>query len=237
MPVVSEQTKDKQNATLTGLFFIGAALSSVAGLKLYDPILAHDDFIHMGSTHYSQIIAGAICELVLSVTATGTGILLYPYLKRYNESLGIGYLSFRMLEVFFILLGLAAVLTTLSISEHYVSRTIAEQTTAISLGRAFIALHGWTFMLGPNFMLAINTFLYSYVFRKTGLVPRRLAVWGMIAACLIMVAALLELFGIIRQLSVWGIVLALPIATYELLLAVWLIAKGFRTGARNGFHR
>jgi hypothetical protein len=223
-----EKKKDRQNAALTGVFFIMAAVSSIVGLKLYDPVLTDDNFIISASAHYNQIVWGAVCELILAVTATGTGIMLYPYLKRYNESLGIGYLSFRLLEVVFIVLGTVGVLTVLSVSQHYASHAITDKTEATSIGLAFIALHDWTFILGPNFMLAVNTFLYSYAFRQTGLVPKKLSLLGLVAACLIMIAALLELFGIIRQISLWGVLLALPIAAYELSLAVWLIAKGFK---------
>ncbi|MFN8355086.1 MAG: DUF4386 domain-containing protein [Spirosomataceae bacterium] len=218
---------NRTNSILTGIFFIVAAISSIVGLKLYDPILVDPYFIETGSQHSSQIVWGAINELILSATATGTALMMYPYLKRYNESLGMGYLSFRMLEVVFILIGIVSVLTALSVSQHYINHTI-DKANATALGLAFIALHNWTFMLGPNFMLAINTFLYSYTFRHAELVPKALSLLGMTAACLIMVAAILEMFGIIEQVSVWGALLALPIALYEMTLAVWLIVKGFR---------
>ncbi|MFN3850532.1 MAG: DUF4386 domain-containing protein [Spirosomataceae bacterium] len=221
------QQKDKANTTFTGIFFITAAVSSIIGLKLYDPILVDNDFITLAAQHRNSIIFGAVNELILCVSATSTGLLMYPYLKRYSESLGLGYLSFRMLEVVFIMIGLVAVLVVLSVSQNYANQSI-EKSTATSIGLAFIAVHDWTFMLGPNFMLAINTFIYSYVFYKTMLVPQKLATLGLVSACLIMVAALLEMFGVIEQLSTWGISLALPIAIYEMSLAIWLIRKGFK---------
>lgn len=118
-------------------------------------------------------------------------------------------------------------------SGHYAEGSI-DSAQATALGLSFIALHNWTFILGPNFMLAINTFLYSYAFYRTGLIPKKLSLLGLTAACLIMVAALLELFGVINQLSVWGILLALPIATYEISLAIRLIAKGFNAPPAQG---
>lgn len=227
------EKKDRTNATLTGVFFIIAAVSSIIGLKLYDPILMDKNFIISGNAHYNQVILGVICELILAASATGTAIMLYPYLRRYHESIGIGYLSFRVLEVVFIVIGTLSVLTALSISGHYAEGSI-DSAQATALGLSFIALHNWTFILGPNFMLAINTFLYSYAFYKTGLIPKKLSLLGLTAACLIMVAAILELFGVINQLSVWGILLALPIATYEISLAIRLIAKGFNATPAQG---
>ena len=230
---MTEMSFNKSNAKITGWLFIVAAVSSIIGLKLYDPILSDNNFIVSANNHYNQIIFGAINELILVVSATGTGIMLYPLLKRYNESMGIGYLSFRMLEAVFIIIGLLSILTVLSISESYVDGAITDKANAQNLGLSFISLHKWTFMLGPNFMLSINTFIYSFVFYKTKIIPSNLARLGLLASFLIMTAAILELFGVIQQISTWGILLALPIALYEMTLAIYLITKGTKAGIGN----
>lgn len=217
---------NKTDAKLTGWFFIAAAVSSIIGLKLYDPILNESNFLLSASNNYSQIVFGAVNELILCVTATGTGIMLFPLLKRYNERMALGYLSFRLLEVVFIMIGTISVLTALAVSENYANGVIRDKDNAQNLMLTFIYLHKWTFMLGSNFMLAINTFLYSYVFSKSNVVPKNLARLGISASLLIMLAAILEMFGVIQQISIWGILLALPIALYEMTLAIWLIVKG-----------
>lgn len=217
---------NKTDAKLTGWFFIAAAVSSIIGLKLYDPILNESNFLLSASNNYSQIVFGAVNELILCVTATGTGIMLFPLLKRYNERMALGYLSFRLLEVVFIMIGTISVLTALAVSENYANGVIRDKDNAQNLMLTFIYLHKWTFMLGPNFMLAINTFLYSYVFSKSNVVPKNLARLGISASLLIMLAAILEMFGVIQQISIWGILLALPVALYEMTLAIWLIVKG-----------
>lgn len=230
---MTEMSFNKSNAKITGWLFIIAAVSSIIGLKLYDPILSDNNFIVSANNHYNQIIFGAINELILVASATGTGIMLYPLLKRYNESMGIGYLSFRMLEAVFIMIGLLSILTVLSISESYVDGAITDKANAQNLGLSFISLHKWTFMLGPNFILSINTFIYSFVFYKTKIIPSNLARLGLLASFLIMTAAILELFGVIQQISTWGILLALPIALYEMTLAIYLITKGTKAGIGN----
>ncbi|MCU0448997.1 MAG: DUF4386 domain-containing protein [Bernardetiaceae bacterium] len=217
------------NAKVTGWLFIIAAISSIIGLKLYDPILNDDNFVLSASGSSSSITLGAICELILVATATGTGIMLFPLLKRYQETIGLAYLSFRILEVVFISIGIVSVLTALSISEQHTSGMIQSKDDAQNLMATFIYVHKWTFMIGPNFMLAINTFLYSYVLFRTKVIPIQLSRLGLVASFLIMTAAILELFGIIEQISTWGILLALPIALYEMTLAIWLIVKGIKT--------
>lgn len=208
---------------LVGIFFIIAAISSIIGLKLYDPILQSTNFLISVKHEYNQVVLGAINELILVASASGTAIFMYPYLKQYNESLGLGYLSFRLLEVVVILIGTLSILAILSISKSYLNGDIVDRSIANSIGLTFVGLHKWSFMIGPNFMLAINTFIYSYVFFKTKMVPPMLSKLGLFASILIMIAAILELFSIIDQISIWGILLALPIATYEMTLAVWLL--------------
>lgn len=219
----------RANARLTGFFFILAAVSSITGLKLYDPVLNDSYSLLSASNNYFKVVWGAINELILMVSATGTGLMLFPVLKRYSESAALGYLCFRLLEVVFILIGTVSILTALSISRHYTGNLITDAGNAQDLMLAFTSVHKWAFMLGPNFMLAINTFLYSYAFIKLGAVPKNLARLGISASVLIMAAAILEMFGIIQQISAWGILLALPIAAYEMTLAGWLIAKGIKS--------
>lgn len=86
-------------------------------------------------------------------------------------------------------------------------------------------------MLGPNFMLGINTMMYSYILYKSKLVPRFIPILGMTGAALIFICALLVMFGVIQQVSVWGAVFAIPIFANEMILAVWLIVKGFNESA------
>jgi hypothetical protein len=80
-------------------------------------------------------------------------------------------------------------------------------------------------------MLGINTALYSFLLYSFRFVPRPLAALGLTGAAFVLLAALLEMFGVITQISLWGVLLALPIAIYEMTLAVWLIVKGFNSSA------
>lgn len=76
-------------------------------------------------------------------------------------------------------------------------------------------------------MLGINTMMYSYIFYKSKLVPRFIPILGISGATLIFIQSLFVMFGVIEQVSTWGAILALPVAANEMILAVWLIVKGF----------
>jgi hypothetical protein len=118
-------------------------------------------------------------------------------------------------------------LALLTLSREFCSSTAPDEQSYRVVGTALIAIHDWTFMIGPNFMLGINTLMYSYIFYRTRLIPRPIAIIGLVGANSVFLAALLELFGIIEQLSTWGAILAIPVALTEMSLAIWLIIKGF----------
>jgi hypothetical protein len=216
---------------VTGILFILAAVSSIFGLLLYDPILNSSNYLTNGSEHASQIILGALMELILVASAVGTAITMYPFLKKYNESIALGHVCFRLLEAVVITVGVIGMLSLLTLSREYVSAGSPDPAFYEAAGTLFLAVHDWTFMLGPNFLLGINTMLYSYIFYKSGLVPRFIPILGMTGAVLVFSASLFEMFGVFSQVSVWGGLLSLPVAANEMILAVWLIAKGFNKSA------
>jgi len=185
----------------------------------------------MGSENGNQVTLGALFELILACSVVGTSIMLFPYLRKCNEGIALGYVCFRLLEAVLIIVGLVSVLALLTLSrefEHAAAPNVASFQTS---GALLKAVHDWTFLLGPNFMLGINTMMCSYLLYQSKLVPRFIAVMGFAGATFILIAALLEMFGIILQLSTWGAVLAIPIFAYEMTLAIWLIAKGFNLSA------
>lgn len=222
---------NRSAAKVAGILFIVAALSAIAGVILYDPILNGSDFLREGASHANQVILGALMELILVASAVGTSITMFPFLRRYNESLALGHVCFRFLEAVVITIGIISVLSLLTLSREYAAAGIPDPASFQASGATLKAIHDWTFILGPNFMLGINTMFYSYVFYRTGLVPRFIPILGMTGSALVFAAALFEMFGVFTQLSLWGGLMALPVAANEMILAVWLIRRGFRTEA------
>ncbi|MBO7746226.1 DUF4386 domain-containing protein [Paenibacillus sp. MWE-103] len=220
-----------RSARIVGICFILAAVASVIGLVLYDPILNGSDYLTNGASHANQVILGALMELILVASAVGTAVFMFPYLRRYNESLALGHVCFRFMEAAIITVGVVSVLSLLTLSKAYVAGGAADAASYQASGTLLKAVHDWTFLLGPNFMLGLNTMLYSYIFWRSRLVPRFIPALGLTGAALVFLAALLEMFGVIPQLSVWGGLLCLPVAANEMALAVWLLAKGFNPHA------
>jgi Domain of unknown function (DUF4386) len=220
--------KIKKDTVWIGICFISAAVFSIIGLKLYGPILNETNYTGTAHLHKGQIVFAALCELILIVSMLGSAVFMFPYLNRSNSNMGVAYICFRAFESLFVSIGLIAILTVLSISMAYSNGVIQSVDAFQVVGYAFKAIHKWCFIIGPNFMLAINTCIYNYAFFKNKILPKYLNIWGIFAALLIMFAALLEMFEVIEQISIWGILLALPIAFFEMTFAVWVIVKGFK---------
>ncbi|MBD0380915.1 DUF4386 domain-containing protein [Paenibacillus sedimenti] len=217
---------NRKSAIIVGVLFILAAVTAIIGLLLYDPILNGPDYLMKGSEHANQVILGALMELILVVSAVGTATTMFPILRKYNETIALWHVCFRFLEAVIITIGIISVLSLLSLSQEYAAASAPDIASYQVSGTLLKAVHDWTFMLGPLFMLGINTMMYSYIFYKSKLVPRFIPILGMTGATLVFINALLVMFGVVEQISVWGL-LAVPIAANEMILAVWLIVKGF----------
>lgn len=218
---------NRKNEKITGAFFIAATTAAIIGVELYDPVLKNSNFLGAVNNASTQIALGAFFELILAFSNIGTGIMLYPRLKRYSEIWGLGYALFRLLEVVFILIGVVSMLTIVSLSHESANLSGPELLSLQVSGNMLKTIYSWAFILGPHFMLGINTFIYSSIFYQTKILPRKLSFVGIVGAVLIFLAAVLELLGYIPHFSTQIVFLALPIAVYEMVLAGWLIIKGF----------
>jgi len=221
----------KTASKIVGVLFILAAITAILGVLFYRPILNDPDYLIQGSTHANQVVLGALMELILVVSAIGTATTMFPFLKKYNRTIALWHVCFRFMEAIVITVGVISVLSLLSLSQDYTAAGAPDIASYQVSGTLLTAVHDWTFLLGPNFFLGINTMMYSYIFYKSKLVPRFIPLLGMTGSALIFLAALLEMFGAIDQISTWGVILALPIFANEMILAVWLITKGFNGSA------
>jgi hypothetical protein len=222
---------NKITAKMVGFLFILAAVSAVAGVLLYDPFLTSADYLTKGSEYYNQVVLGAVMELILVISAVGTATIMFPILRKYNETIALWHVCFRFLEAVVITIGIISVLALLTLSKEYVAGGATNIASYQASGTTLKAIHDWTFSLGPNFMLGINTMMYSYIFYKSKMVPRFIPILGMTGATLVFICAFLVMFDVIDQVSLWGGLLALPVAANEMILAVWLIVKGFNESA------
>jgi hypothetical protein len=221
-------TTNRKTATVTGVFFIVAAVASIIGLILYTPILHDTNYIVGTATCESQIKWGAFFEIITAFTIMGTAIALFPVLRKYNEPMAISTVAFRLLEATLIIIGIMSLLTIVTLNHQYTGGIDKDTNSYLVNGRLLVALHDQTFLFGPNIVLGPSTFITGYLLYRSKLVPRFISVLGMVAGPLVSVSGVLVLFGTYSQISVTGALFCLPVFTYEMSLAIWLLAKGFK---------
>ncbi len=220
---------NRKTAMVAGTLFIIAAVTAIAGLIMYDPILNDSDYITKANTNEPQVLWGVFFEIILAFSVIGTSITLFPVLKKYNESLAIGTVCFRVLEATLIIIGILSLLTIVTLNHSFLNENNPNISAYLIASKLLLAIHNWTFLYGPNLALGPSTLMTGYLLYKSQLVPRSVSILGIIGGSLISVCALLVTFGAFNQLSFWGMLLAVPVFIYEMSLAVWLLIKGFNS--------
>ena len=216
-------------ATSAGILFIIAAVASIIGVTLYTPILNNPNYIIDTDIDHTQIKWGAFFEIITVLAVIGTSITLYPVLRKYNETMAIGTVCFRLLEATLITIGILCLLSIVTINQGFAKGLASDTSSLLIAGKLLLVVHDWTFLFGPNFLLGPSTLITSYILFKMKLVPRFISVLGLLGGPLIFICAVLVLFGFFLQISVWGALFAIPVFCYEMSLAIWLIVKGFNS--------
>jgi len=212
---------------VAGVFFIVAAVAAIIGLALEGPVLNDPRYI-VGSGDDSRVILGAFFEVILAISVIGTAVTLFPIVKRQDEGIALGYVAGRVVEAVVIVVGIISLLSVVRLRQGFAGATGADAASFVTVGKSLVAIHEWTFLFGPNLALGVNTLLLSYLMYRSRLVPRLIAVLGLIGGPLIFASGTAEMFGLYQQISVWGAIAAIPVFAWEMSLAVCLIVKGFK---------
>ncbi|WP_405542735.1 DUF4386 domain-containing protein [Streptomyces goshikiensis] len=220
-------------AVVAGALFLVTEVAAIGGLALYRPVLDGPGYV-VGSGADTRVFLGALCELVLALAVMGTGAALYPVLRRRGEAAAVGYVCGRLLEAAVIVVGIVSVLAVVTLRRSAGPSGAADAASLVTAGKALVALHDWTFLLGPNFVLGANTLVLACLLYTSRLVPRAVAVLGLAGGALICASATAVLFGVYEQVSVAGSLAALPVFAWEVTLAVRLLFKGFDEAAGDG---
>jgi Domain of unknown function (DUF4386) len=169
------------------------------------------------------VALGAVLELILIIANVGTAVVPYAVFRRYSEGLALGYVAARLVEAIFIAIGIISLLTFLFMRQEGTAGTNA------ALGEAFVAIYDRAFLLGPGFFAGVaNGMILGYLMYRSGLVPRGMAMLGLIGGPLVAASAIAIIFDVIERGSAVQGVATIPAALWELSFAVYLIVKGFK---------
>jgi len=213
----------RKTAVLAGVLFIIATVAGIAGTTLA-AIPTGEGYLTGLSAQATQVAAGALLHIIAYAASAGIAVALYPVLKQWHAGLALGSVVFRTLEAAFYMVGLACVLSLLTLAQQFTSALAADRVALQAVADALQSVHNRAGLLGV-FAFCTGGFLYYGIFLKTRLIPRWLSGWGIAAVILMLLACVLSLFS--GNLISSYIPLASQIFLQEMVLAVWLIVKGF----------
>ena len=220
---------DQKRARWFGVLYLITYVTSIPALLLYEPVLRDPVGYIAGAGHDKRILLGALLELLLILANIGTAVVIVPIMRRRSEELAIGYVTVRIFECAFILVGIVSVLGIITLRNQVAGAS--EGTVAYTLA----AIKDWTFLLGPGWVVGWgNGLILGYLMYRTGLVPRRAAWLGLIGGPLIIISGTLIMLGgnhpsgTLRGLQ--GIA-TIPEFLWELFLGVYCTIWGFRRDA------
>src|SRR6266705_5421556 len=225
-PMEEDMNPNRRTAVLVGALFLISTATFILSNALITPLLGSPNFLASVANHSQLMIAATLIGLIEGIATVGIAVALYPILKRQHPALALGYAGMRIAELAIAVVGFGLgglLLVTLS-------ATAANGANSETLGTLLVALRHWTLML-VYLYTAVGGLMLSYMLLRTRLVPQGLSVLGLIGYAALLLAAVLDMLGLIDLVAGPGLVWLVPGGLFELLLPIWLFAKGFNLTA------
>jgi hypothetical protein len=216
-------TLDQKRARAFGVLYLITFVTSIPALLLYQPVLDDPIGYIAGAGHDNQILLGVLLELLLIIANIGTAVVIFPIVRRQSEEGAIGYVTARLVECTFILVGILCVLGIVTLRQQ--TAGAAEGTVAYTLA----AIKDWTFLLGPGWVVGWgNGLILGYLMYRSGLVPQRMTWLGLIGGPLIIASGTAVMFGVDHKGGALQGLATIPEFLWELFLGLYCTFKGFR---------
>jgi hypothetical protein len=231
-PAETETDRLRSAAVTAGVLFIVATVASVAGSALSGAALDRPLSLATLSEDADRVDAGMFLQLIAAGASVGIALALYPVLRTWGQALSLGSVVFRTIEALLYIVAVVGALSLVSVAQRYAGADVAQPMSVQTVGAASLDVCDQA-TLAAVMAFGVGALMYYYLLYRSRLVPRWLSGWGILAIALVFVACLLALFGHHPVTSY--VPLVLPIALQELVLAVWLIAKGVK-GVPDRWH-
>jgi hypothetical protein len=216
-------------ARITGILLLVTFVTSIpAQLIFYKPLLNHINYI-LGAGSDTRIYWGALFEAILVVANIATAVVLYPIVKRQSEIFALGYVAERIAESVVIMMGIFSVLSIVTLHQDLAGASGANAASLVTAGRTLVAFHDWTFLFGPGFLDGIGTgILLGYLMYRSNLVPRWMAMLGLIGGPLLLLGFVGVLFNVLEAGSAGQFLMSVFEILWELSLGIYLLVWGFK---------
>jgi Domain of unknown function (DUF4386) len=214
-----------------GWFFIGTFITSIpARLLFVNGVGASwtDMRFVPGAGSNTSLHLGAVLEFGVIATNIATAVVIYPLVKRQSATVALGYVTARIMESVIIAIGLMSIISVTNINDA-LGASGADATTLAVQGNSLVSTYEWAFLFGPGLVVGFgNGLMLGYLMYRSGLVPRRMAILGLIGGPMLILSFVLTLFGAYKNGSGPSGLLALPEIAWEVSLGIYAAWKGFR---------
>jgi len=213
-------------AIIAGVLFIIYTSVDILSFLFLGPVTAPNYLVSV-SENAGLVGTGALLLFIGGACASGIAISLYPVLKKFNAGLALGAVGFRISEGVLRFVAVCAYLLLITLSQQFVKAGAPDSSYFQTLGVLVYAGNRWVGSIGSLLAFSIGALLYYIIFYRTKLVPRWISVWGLVAAITSIVSCVLATVGLIPVMGTEKLILTVPMLPQEMVLAVWLIVKGF----------
>jgi hypothetical protein len=221
----------RKTAIIVGILFLVCTAASLLSFPFAGSILKDQDYLTKLTLNETSVTIGALIEFIQAAACAGIAIGLYPLLKKYNGALALGSVGFRVVEGVFVLIGTLSLLSLLTLSQEFIAAGAPGASSFQTSGTLLLALRDWSLNVIGSLAFSLGALMYYVILYKSKLIPRWLSGWGVLGAVLSLAATVLASFTQDFGMESVHTYLNIPIGVNELVLAVWLIAKGFNASA------
>ncbi|WP_289140279.1 DUF4386 domain-containing protein [uncultured Brevibacillus sp.] len=219
----------RRSAVITGVLLIAGL---VTGIFSVVPVIDGADYLVQASTNDNQVLIGTFSQLLMVVAYVGIPILMYPILSKHKKGLALGSVAFGIIADVFIVMGVIILLLLLTLSHEFAKVGTLNASYFQTLGGLLREGRDLVNHVATTLAFVLAMFLFNCIFYQIKLVPLWLSFLGLIGATLSILASLLFMIRFI-SLDATYMTLNIPIAFQQLVLAIWLIIKGFNRAGQD----
>jgi hypothetical protein len=215
----------RTTARIVGIVYLAGFVVGIAGEKMIQSVIGVPNHLSTVTAGSLTIAIGAVLWLMAVIGDAAHGVLMFPILKPHGERLAIGYLAARILDAAFIAIMVLFLLVQIPLGSEFLKTAGASASYLQALSTITVQASQYAYAMGMS-TLGVSGLILCYVLYKTKLVPRILAVWGLIGYAVIFVGMISQILG-----SGLGLMSSLPGGLWEMFVGGWLIVKGFNASA------
>jgi Domain of unknown function (DUF4386) len=220
-----EMNKYRKTATVVGVVYLAGFVVGIGGNIMIQSVLGAPDHLATISAKSLMVAIGAILWLLAVLGDVGHGVLMFPILKQHGERIAIGYLAARIVDAIFIAVMVLFMLIQIPLGSEYLKAAASNASYLQALSAVSVQASQYAYQIGMS-ALGVSGLLLCYTLYKVNLVPRWLALWGLVGYATILFGMLSAVMG-----SGLGDLSSIPGGLWELFIGVWLIVKGFNSSA------